>query len=74
VAARFTFPLTFGRCAQSVRLGVWHTTQYCTRFRMVPCSRMRSWHRSHFSCATTTRRGTAASGTPAVKLPVAVST
>src|SRR5262249_54901521 len=54
--------MTGPRRAESVLLGLWHTTQYSTRLRRLPwmlkpCEKT-PWHEAHFAWSTTARRGT----------------
>src|SRR5262249_46850824 len=56
--------MTGPRRAESVLLGLWHTTQYSTRLRRLPwmlnpCEKT-PWHEAHFDWSTTARRGTTA--------------
>src|SRR5262249_59008476 len=56
--------MTGPRRAESVLLGLWHTTQYSTRLRRLPwmlnpCEKT-PWHEAHFDWSTTARRGTRA--------------
>src|SRR5262249_59806539 len=55
-------PMTFLRRMKSVLLGLWHTTQYSTRLRRLPCTlnpcEKTPWHEAQFDWSTTARRGT----------------
>src|SRR5262245_23966659 len=57
-------PATPTRRAKSVLLGLWHTTQYSTWLRRLPCTlkpcEKTPWHEPQFACSTTSRRGTTA--------------